>query len=120
MRKDFERYFTKLQLDFNKMQKHFEKAEDEYKKGLLTEDQFSNFCKFYNAVKVNYDRTSYVRFLLHKPSKLGQAIENFFNNNALKKELENYKKLKADEAAVLEENKEAIEKVESEEWKTIN
>lgn len=113
MRKDFEQYFTKLQLDYNKMSKQLEKVEEEYKKGLLTEEQVTNFSKYFNMIKVNYDRTHYMRVLLHKPPKFIEAIMNKITSYKMLKELEKESFEGADEEAVLEENKEAFENIDT-------
>ena len=61
MRRDFEKFFVKLQLDYNNISKQKEQIDKEYGKGELTNEQYSSFLNYYNAVKVNYDRIGYVR-----------------------------------------------------------
>lgn len=112
MRKDFEKYFTKLQLDYNNISKQMKKVEEEYKKGLLTEEQLTNFSKWFGVIKVNYDRTLYMRMLLHKPPKFIDDIINKITTNKMLKEIERLKKDNADEESVLKENKEAFDNID--------
>lgn len=108
MRRDFEKYFTKLQLDYNSILKQKEKIDEEYRKNLLNEDQYNNFLSYFNIIKVNYDRIGYARYLLHKPPKFIDAIFKKLSERDAKKLLEEYKKQNADEESVLEENKTAL------------
>ena len=112
MRKDFEKYFVKLQLDYNKLQKDLEKVNKEAEEGLLTDEQRASFENYFNRVKTNYDRMAYARYLLRLPPKWIQNIESKIATNKIKKELEKFKEAKADEESVLQENKEALEKIE--------
>ena len=108
MRRDFEKFFVKLQLDYNSITKQKEKIDAEYGKGLLTKEQYSNFITYYNSIKVNYDRVNYVRYLLHKPPKFIENLITKFTINKANKEIKNLND------NTLEENKEILENVEEE------
>lgn len=112
MRRDFEKYFTKLQLDYNSILKQKTKIDEEYKKGLVDETQYNNFLNYFYLIKVNYDRMHYARYLIHKPPKFIENILNKLNERDAKKLLNEYKENKADDESVLAENKDAIEKAE--------
>lgn len=112
MRKDLEKFFVKVQLDYNNVNKQKEKIDEEFGKGLLDYNQYNNFLTFYNAIKVNYDRVHYMMYLLHKPPLF---IERIFEKLALrdaKKDLKKYKELNADDEAMLNENKQAIDNID--------
>ena len=115
MRRDFEKFFTKLQLDFNRITKEKEKIDEEYSKNMLSDEQYANFISYYNAIKTNYDRVHYVRYLLHKPPKLIDDIINKITTSYANNELKKYfKDNNADDEAVLDENDSIILKVEEE------
>lgn len=114
MRKDFEEYFTKIQLDYNRMLKTRDEVNEQISKGLVTEEQRKSFENYFNQVKSNYDRTYYMWYLLHLPPKFIRNIEQKFINSKVKKDLDRYKELKADKEAVLNENKEALDSAEEE------
>ena len=111
MRRDFEKYFTKLQLQYNQLQKDLEKVNKEISEGLVTEEQKTNFMNYFNAVKANYDRVSYARYLLRLPPKFIQKIQSKIETRKMAKELEKYKKEHADQDSVLEEGNSAREEV---------
>lgn len=114
MRKDFEEYFTKMQLDYNKMLKAREDVNEQISKGLVTDDQRRAFENYFNQVKSNYDRTYYMWYLLHLPPKFIRVIEQKFVNSKIKKELDKLSELKADKESVSKENEEALSAAEEE------
>lgn len=114
MRRDFENYFTKLQLNYNSVMKTYEKVKDDYTKGLVTEEQLVNFSKYIDVVKVNYDRTSYMRYLLRLPPKFIQKIEEKRINSKIMREARKYAAQNADKESVLQENRDAIDSLEKE------
>lgn len=114
MRRDFEKFFVKLQLDYNAITKSKEDIDKEYLNGLLTDTQYNNFMTYYNSIKANYDRVNYVRYLLHKPPKFIDMLLNIKARKDAHKELNKFKELNADEESVLNENKDAINSVNKE------
>lgn len=111
MRRDLEKFFIKVQLDYNSIKKQKEKIDDEYGKGLLDNNQYSNFLTYYNAVKVNYDRVHFMMYLLRKPPLFIERIIEKLSLYDIKSELKKYKELNADDEAVIKENKDAIDKI---------
>lgn len=112
MRKDFNKFFAKLQLDYIALLNQKEKIDEEYGKRLLTDEQYTMFINYFNAIKVNYDRVSYVKYLLTKPPKFIEKLYEKLSERDLKKELQYYKDNNADEDAVFNENKESLDKIE--------
>lgn len=113
MKKDFEKYFVELQLDYNKLMKSMDKINEQAKDGLITDDQRELFAKYFDKVKTNYDRVSYMRYLLHKPPKFIQLLLDRNLKHKLEKELEYYKDNDADQESVLKENKESLDNIDT-------
>lgn len=111
MRRDFEKFFTKLQLDFNNISKQKEQIDKEFGQGLLTDQQYANFIKYYESIKINYDRVNYVRYLLHKPPKFIEDILTKITTKTTKKEVE---KILEQKDTTLEENSTILENVAQE------
>ena len=110
MRKDFEKYFTQVQLQYNEMLKTLDKVNEEIAKGLVSDEQRANFENYFSIIKANYDRLSYARYLLRLPPKFIQKIQS----KKLRAELDKFIQENADETAVLEENKEALDNINNE------
>ena len=114
MRKDLEKFFIKLQLDYNNLNKQKEKIDEEYGKHMLDDNQYINFLNYYNNVKVNYDRVHYVMYLLRKPPVFIERLLEKLTTLNVKKDLEKFKKLNADEESILAENKENLDIINGE------
>lgn len=112
MRKDFEEYFTKVQLDYNRMLKQLEQVNKEIGEGLVSEEQRSNFENYFNMIKANYDRLSYARYLLRLPPKFIQKIQQKNLNSKMMKEFKKYENENADKESVMKENKEALDNID--------
>ena len=112
MRKDFEEYFTKVQLDYNRMIKQLDQVNKEISEGLVSEEQRANFESYFNMIKSNYDRLSYARYLLRLPPKFIQNIQRKSLNSKMMKELKKYEAEKADKDSVCKENNEALDKID--------
>ena len=108
MRRDFEKYFTQLQLQYNNLQKVAEKVNKEIEEGKVTEEQRTNFINYFNTIKTNYDRISYARYLLRLPPVWIQKLSSKIETARMKKELEKYQEEHADQKSVLAENEEAL------------
>lgn len=114
MKRDFERYFVEVQKDYNRMLKALEKVNEEISKGQVSDEQRQLFEQWFNQVKVNYDRVSYMRYLLHLPPKFIQKIQQRNVNSKMMKELKKYQEENADKDSVLNENKEALDNIDKE------
>ena len=114
MKRDFERYFVEVQKDYNRMLKTLEKVNEEISKGQVSDEQRRSFEQWFNQVKVNYDRVSYMRYLLHLPPKFIQKLQQRNINSKMMKELKKYQEENADKDSVLKENKEALDSIDKE------
>ena len=114
MKRDFERYFVEVQKDYNRMLKALEKVNEEISNGQVSDEQRQSFEQWFNQVKVNYDRVSYMRYLLHLPPKFIQKIQQRNVNSKMMKELKKYQEENADKDSVLNENKEALDNIDKE------
>ena len=114
MKRDFERYFVEVQKDYNRMLKTLEKVNEEISKGQVSDEQRRSFEQWFNQVKVNYDRVSYMRYLLHLPPKFIQKLQQRNVNSKMMKELKKYQEENADKDSVLKENKEALDSIDKE------
>ena len=114
MKRDFERYFVEVQKDYNRMLKALEKVNEEISKGQVSDEQRRSFEQWFNQVKVNYDRVSYMRYLLHLPPKFIQKLQQRNVNSKMMKELKKYQEENADKDSVLKENKEALDSIDKE------
>lgn len=112
MRKDFERYFVDVQKDYNNMLKQLEQVNKEISEGLVSEEQRMNFETYFMTIKNNYDRISYMRYLLRLPPKFIQKLQQKSLNNKMMKELKKYQDENADKESVNKEDKEALENIE--------
>ena len=113
MKRDFEEYFTAVQKDYNRMLKDRDKINEEIKKGLVSTEQREMFDVWFNQVKMNYDRISYMWYLLHLPPKFIQKIQQKNVESKMMKELKKYQDLNADKETVLNENSEALDNIEN-------
>lgn len=112
MKRDFERYFVELQKDYNRMLKTMEEVNKQISQGLVTDEQRQAFEQWFGQVKVNYDRVSYMRYLLHLPPKFIQKIQQRNINSKMMNELKKYRYENADKDSVHEENKEALDSID--------
>ena len=113
MIRDFKNYFVTVQKQYNDLLKILEKVNKELEEGLCTNEQRDNFVKYYEAVKTNYDRLSYVKYLLELPPKFIQNIQKKRLIKKYEKQMEEYIKNKADADSVKAENEENIENMRS-------
>ena len=112
MKRDFEKYFTQLQLQYNRLQKDLEKINKEIADGLVTDEQKNNFMNYFTAVKTNYDRLAYARYLYRLPHPIIQKLQSKYETYLMKKELKKYEREHADQKSVLAENEEYLKKID--------
>jgi hypothetical protein len=116
MKKDYKKYFVSVQKQYNEMNKILERVNKELTEGKCTQEDRDKFEVYFMIIKNNYDRLSYVNYLLNLPPKF---IQDFYNKKALKqqqktlKELEEqFKEQNADQEAIVKENQEALDNIE--------
>lgn len=109
MKRDFFEYFTKVQKQQTEMDKVLEQVNKELEEGKCTWEQREQFEKYYMTVKANYDRLTYVKYLLQKPPKFIQKLQERKLAREQERFLKEMTKLNADEFSVAKENEESIE-----------
>jgi len=114
MKKDFYKYYTQVQKTYNDTLKVLEKVNKELEEGKCTQEQRDNFEMYFNNIRVNYERLSYVRHLLTLPPKFIRKFEEKKILKEQEKMLEEFKKNMADQESVVQENKDNLEKMEKE------
>ena len=75
MKRDFNEYFVATQKQYTETLKVLEQVNKELEAGMCTQEQRDNFAQYFDAIRVNYERLAYVRYLLHKPPKFIQKLQ---------------------------------------------
>jgi len=114
MKKDFYKYYTKVQLQYNETLKILEKINKELEEGLCTQEQRDNFERYFNNIQTNYERLSYVRHLLTLPPKFIQKLQEKKIIKEQERLMNEFKKNLADQESVISENQENIDLMNSE------
>lgn len=105
--RDVEEYYYKVQAQYLEMKEDLADFEKALKDGYITEEKVKEATDELYQLQVNYDRLSYIMFLLQQP-KRKRAKDKYTKAN--KKLLEELKEKKADEESVIKENKSVIAK----------
>lgn len=108
MIRDFKDYLVKVQKSMTEMDKILEQVNKELEEGKCTWEQREQFEKYYMTVKANYDRLTYVKYLLEKPPRFIQKILEKKLMIEQERFLKRMAELKADEFSVEKENKDNI------------
>ena len=111
MKRDFYAYYTAVQKQYNDMVKVLEKVNKEVEEGKCTNEQRDNFVNYFNTIKCNYDRLSYVRHLLSLPPTF---IQNAQKKKIAKQMEKDFKAMGADQESVILENQEALDNINKE------
>ena len=109
MIRDFKDYLVKVQKSMTEMDKILEQVNKELEEGKCTWEQREQFEKYYMTVKANYDRLTYVKYLLEKPPRFIQKLLEKKLMIEQERFLKRMAELKADEFSVEKENKENIQ-----------
>ena len=109
MIKDFKDYLVKVQKSTTEMDKILEQVNKELEEGKCTWEQREQFEKYYMTVKANYDRLTYVKYLLEKPPRFIQKLLEKKLMIEQERFLKRMAELRADEYSVEKENKENIQ-----------
>lgn len=103
---DVKDYYYKMLAQYLEMKADLVDFEQALKDGFITEDQMQTAIEEVNALQVNYDRLTYIMYLLELPKRDSKKIKY---NKANKKLLAAFKNKKADINAVELENKSALD-----------
>lgn len=109
MKRDLKDYYVTLQRQFKEMKDMAEKVNKEIQEGKLTQEQRDAFETYFMNVKTNYDRVSYIIYLLDLPPKFIQKIMQWKEKRDYDKWYkENFKENKATAEDVINENEESL------------
>lgn len=119
--KHVKKYYKQVQDQYIEMLDNVTDINDAYKEGVMSQEQFDQAATMLARVKQNYDRLSYIMYLMYIPSRK-EKLKSYKNQN---KKLNNYfEKQKSTEEDILLENtnvlhdiKKFIETVKDEESK---
>lgn len=68
-RKDVQDYYNQLYSDYVEMIQTLKDMESECNNGLVSPDRVEQLKKMLEPIKINYQRISYIMYLLDKPNK---------------------------------------------------
>lgn len=103
--KDVKEYYYKMVSQYLEMKNDLADFEQALKDGFITEEQMQEALNEVAALQTNYDRLTYIMYLLELPQRKSKKIKH---NKANKKLVEAFKDRSADIDAVLLENKSAL------------
>lgn len=112
MLKHFRKFYVSQQKQYNELLKIVEKVNKELEEGKCTQEQRDALQTYFDTVKTNYDRLSYVKHLLLLPPDFVQKLQlNKSKREYEKQQRELAKQNNADQESVLAENQENIDKM---------
>ena len=109
MIKDFKEYFVSIQKNYTETLKVLEQINKELEEGKCTWEQREAFVNYFNNIQANYERLSYVKYLLQKPPKFIQKLQEKKLAKEQEKFLKRMKDHKADAESVIEESEENLQ-----------
>jgi hypothetical protein len=104
--KDVKDYYFKMLAQYLEMKNDLADFEQALKDGFITEDQMQAALEEVNALQLNYDRLTYIMYLLELPNRRSKHERH---NKANKKLVNAFKDRNADIAAVELENRSALD-----------
>jgi len=104
--RDVKEYYYKMLAQYLEMKNDLADFEEALKNGYITEDQMQTALEEVNALQVNYDRLTYIMYLLELPNRRSKHAKY---HRANKKVFEALKEHKATTEAVELENKSALD-----------
>jgi hypothetical protein len=104
--KDVKEYYYKMLAQYLEIKNDLADFEEALKNGFITEDQMQAAIEEVNALQLNYDRLTYIMYLLELPNRRSKHERH---NKANKKVLNALKERKADTDSVELENKSALD-----------
>ena len=104
--KDVKEYYYKMLAQYLEMKNDLADFEEALKDGFITEDQMQAAIEEVNALQLNYDRLTYIMYLLELPNRKSKHARH---NKANKKVVDALKDRKADIDSVELENKSALD-----------
>ena len=115
--KDVKDYYFKMLAQYLEMKNDLADFEQALKDGFITEDQMQAAIEEVNTLQLNYDRLTYIMYLLELPNRRSKHARH---NKANKKVLGALKDRKADAESVALENRSALDHFRQELKKLAN
>jgi hypothetical protein len=115
--KDVKDYYFKMLAQYLEMKNDLADFEQALKDGFITEDQMQAAIEEVNTLQLNYDRLTYIMYLLELPNRRSKHARH---NKANKKVLDALKERKADAESVALENRSALDNFRQELKKLAN
>ena len=109
--KDVKEYYYTMQAQFLELKDDLTDFEDAFKDGYITEDKLEAVKNELSIVEANYERLSYIMYLLEMPNKKSKKQSHDTKNSAL---LSFFEARNADMNAVVAENKSALDRLRTE------
>lgn len=106
-KKDVDEYFNEMVNNYHEMILSLKELEEEASKGLIDPDKLEQMKLAIEPLKVNYQRISYIMYLLNKPTKKIKHKKYDSANSKLLSNIDNKNTLHG----VIEENKQVIDEV---------
>ena len=104
--RDVKDYYFKMLAQYLEMKNDLADFEAALKDGFITEEQMQAAIEEVNALQVNYDRLTYIMYLLELPNRKAKHARH---HKANKKVVNALKDRQADEESVELENKSALD-----------
>ena len=104
--KDVKEYYYKMLAQYLEMKNDLADFEEALKNGFITEEKLAEVKDTVNSLELNYDRLTYIMYLLELPNRRSKHAKH---NKANKKLVEAFKDRNADTNAVELENKSALD-----------
>lgn len=104
--KDVRDYYFTMQAQILEMKADLADFEEALRNGFITEDKMQAAIDEVAALQLNYDRLTYIMYLLEMPNRKSKKAKY---NKANKKLVEEFKNRKADIDSVVDENKSALD-----------
>ena len=79
-KKDVNAYFNKICEDYHELIETLHEMEEEASKGLLSPEKLQQMKDYIEPIKINWQRISYIMYLLNKPQKKAK-VNKYKNQN---------------------------------------
>ena len=106
--RDVKEYYYKLLVQSAEMKADLEDFEKALKAGYITEDKLDEVKAQVDVIQANFERVGYIMYLLELPNKASKQGKWKKQNSKL---INHFVEAKADEEAVFDENKSALDRL---------
>ena len=109
--RDVKEYYYKLLVQSAEMKADLEDFKKALEAGYITEDKLAEVKEQVNVIEANFERVGYIMYLLEMPNKKDKKAKWKRQNTKVSN---HFADVKADEQAVFDENKSAIDHLRAE------